>query len=82
MSPALLVGMEPRLRLLLFSLAASAGAIWLGVALANEEYLMATLTAVSAMWIIFAWSRGPLAETWLLSLLFLVTSSAIAASPK
>ena len=70
MSPALLVGMEPRLRLLLFSLAASAGAIWLGVALANEEYLMAALTAVSALWIIFAWSRGPLAETWLLSLLF------------
>ena len=70
MSPALLVGMEPRLRLLLFSLAASAGAIWLGVALANEEYLMATLTAGSALWIIFAWSRGPLAETWLLSLVF------------
>jgi len=65
-----LTAMEPRLRIFLFSLGAAALAAWVGFALANEEYLMATLTAGSALWIIFAWSRGPLAETWLLSFLF------------
>ena len=62
--------MEPRLRIFIFSLGAAALAAWVGFSVANEEYLMATLAAGSALWIIFAWSRGPFAETWLLSFLF------------
>lgn len=61
--------MNPRLRTLLFSVAASAVAIRVGVSLAQEEHLVATLTAGLALWAILAWTRGPLAEAWLLGFL-------------
>jgi O-antigen ligase len=62
--------MDPRLRTLLFVLAASALAAWVGVTLANEEHFLATLCAAVAVWAVLAWTRGPLAEAWLLGFLF------------
>lgn len=61
--------MDPRLRTLLFGLAASALAVWVGVTLANEEHFIATLLAGVAVWSILSWTRGPRAEAWLLGFL-------------
>lgn len=61
--------MDPRLRNLLFGLAASALAVWVGVTLANEERFLAMLLAGVAVWAILSWTRGPTAEAWLLGFL-------------
>jgi O-antigen ligase len=63
--------MDPRLRSLLFGLAASALAVWVGVTLANEEHFIALLSAGLAAWVVLSWTRGPLAEAWLLGFLLL-----------
>lgn len=59
--------MNPRLRTLLISLLASAMAVWVGTALAQENHFIASLTAGVCVWAILAWTRGPLAEAWLLA---------------
>ena len=62
--------MDPRLRTLLFGLAASVLAAWVGITIANEEHFIATLCAGVAVWAVLSWTRGPRAEAWLLALLF------------
>ena len=62
--------MDPRLRTLLFSLAASALAVWVGITLAEEEHFIAILAAGVCVWAVLSWTRGPLAEAWLLGFLF------------
>ena len=62
--------MSPRLRTLLFALAASALAVWVGITLANEEHFIAMVSAGAAVWIVLSWTRGPFAEAWLLGFLF------------
>lgn len=62
--------MHPRLRTLLVGLLASGVAVWVGITLAQEEHLLATLTAGLCLWLILAWTRGPLTEAWLLGFLF------------
>ena len=63
--------MNPRLRTLLYGLAASALAVWIGIALAQEEYFIAALTAGISVWVTLSWTRGPRAEAWLMGFLFL-----------
>ncbi|MDB6115684.1 MAG: hypothetical protein JWQ62_2629, partial [Lacunisphaera sp.] len=48
--------MDPRLRTLLFGLAASALAVWVGITLANEEHFIATLSAALAGWAVLSWT--------------------------
>ena len=62
--------MDPRLRNFLVSFLACALAVWIGISLAQEDYLIAALSAGSCLWIILSWTRGPLAEAWLMSFLF------------
>lgn len=62
--------MDPRLRTFLVGLAASALAVWIGISLAQEEYFFAALSAGVCVWVILAWTRGPLAEAWLVAFLF------------
>lgn len=45
-------------------------AVWVGINLANEEYLVASLSAGLSVWMVLAWVRGPLTETWLIGFLF------------
>ncbi len=61
--------MDPRLRTLLFGLAASALAAWVGLTLANDEHFLAVLAAAVSLWVVLSWTRGPLAESWLLGFL-------------
>ncbi|MBL9216096.1 MAG: O-antigen ligase family protein [Opitutaceae bacterium] len=61
--------MDPRLRTLLVGLAASALAGWVGVALAQEQHFLATVSAGLSVWAVLSWTRGPLAEAWLLGFL-------------
>ncbi len=61
--------MDPRLRTLLVGLLASALAVWVGISLAQEEHLLAALLAGLSVWAILSWTRGPLAEAWLLGFL-------------
>lgn len=58
---------NPRLRTFLVGLGASALAVWVGTALAQENYLLASLSAGLCVWAVLAWTRGPLAEAWLLA---------------
>jgi O-antigen ligase len=62
--------MDPRLRTLLFGIASSALAVWVGLTLAKEEHFIAMLSAGVCVWAILSWTRGPLAEAWLLGFLF------------
>jgi O-antigen ligase len=61
--------MPLRLRTVLIGLPACLLAVWVGVSLAQEEHFIASLTAVIAVWAVLAWTRGPLAEAWLLAFL-------------
>ena len=61
--------MDPRLRTVLVGLLASALAVWVGIALAQEQHFIASLSAGVCVWAILSWTRGPLAETWLLGFL-------------
>lgn len=61
--------MDPRLRQLFVGLPFSALAVWVGVSLAQEKHFIATIAALVSVWAILAWTRGPLAEAWLLSFL-------------
>jgi O-antigen ligase len=61
--------MNPRLRTALVMLAASALAVWVGISLAQEKHFIATVAALVSVWAVLAWTRGPLAETWLLGFL-------------
>ncbi len=61
--------MNPHLRTALVVLAASALAIWVGISLAQEQHFIATVAALVSVWAVLAWTRGPLAETWLLAFL-------------
>ncbi len=61
--------MDPRLRTLIVSLIASALAVWVGIELAQEEHFIAALSALICVWAILSWTRGPLAEAWLLGFL-------------
>lgn len=60
---------DPRLRSVLVALAASVLAIWVGVAIAQEEHFLAFLTAALSTWLLVAWVGGPLAEAWLVAFL-------------
>lgn len=62
--------MAPSLRNFLTGLFASALAVWIGISLAQEEYFVASLSAGVCVWVILAWTRGPLAEAWLVAFLF------------
>ncbi len=61
--------MNPRLRIALITLVASALAIWVGISLAQEKHFIASVAALLSVWAVLAWTRGPLAESWLLSFL-------------
>lgn len=61
--------MDPQLRNFLVGLAASALSIWIGISIAQEDYLVAALAAGFSLWIILSWTRGPLAEAWLMAFL-------------
>lgn len=61
--------MDPRLRTLIVSIAASLLAMWVGIALAQEEHFIASLSAGVSLWAVLSWTRGPLAEAWLLAFL-------------
>lgn len=61
--------MDPRLRNFLVGLTASILAVWIGISVAQEDYLIAALSAGFSLWIILSWTRGPLAEAWLLAFL-------------
>ena len=61
--------MDPRLRTLLVGLVASTLGVWIGIALAQEEHFIASLSAGVCVWAILSWTRGPLAEAWLLGFL-------------
>jgi hypothetical protein len=61
--------MDPRLRTLLVGLLASAVAVWVGIALAQEEHFIAFLSAGLCLWAVLSWTRGPLTEAWLLGFL-------------
>jgi hypothetical protein len=61
--------MDPRLRTFLAVLFFSALAIWVGISLANDERMIAMLSAGICVWSVLSWTRGPLAEAWLLGFL-------------
>lgn len=61
--------MNPHLRTALVMLGASALAVWVGISLAQEKHFVATVAALVSVWAVLAWTRGPLAETWLLGFL-------------
>ena len=61
--------MDPRPRTLLVGLLASALAVWIGIALAQEQHFIASVSAGICVWAILSWTRGPLAEAWLLAFL-------------
>lgn len=61
--------MHPQLRNVLVVLAASALAVWVGISLAQEKHFIASVTALLSVWAVLAWTRGPLAESWLLGFL-------------
>jgi O-antigen ligase len=61
--------MDPRWRTLLFGFAACLVAAWVGVSLANGDYFIASVSALVCLWSILSWTRGPLAEGWLLAFL-------------
>lgn len=61
--------MNPQLRTALVTLLASALAVWVGLSVAQEEHLIASVAALLAVWGVLAWTRGPLAEAWLLAFL-------------
>lgn len=61
--------MHPQLRNMLVVLAASALAVWVGISLAQEKHFIASVTALVSVWAVLAWTRGPLAEAWLLGFL-------------
>ena len=57
------------MRTLLTAIIASLMAVWIGVSIAQEEYLVASLSAGVSVWMVLAWARGPLTETWLIGFL-------------
>ncbi len=61
--------MHPQLRNALVVLAAAALAVWVGISLAQEQHFIATVAALVSVWAVLAWTRGPLAESWLLGFL-------------
>jgi hypothetical protein len=61
--------MNPQLRTALVVLGASALAVWVGIALAQERLFIASVAALVSVWAVLAWTRGPLAESWLLGFL-------------
>ena len=61
--------MHPQLRNVLVVLAASALAVWVGISLAQEKHFIASVAALLSVWAVLAWTRGPLAESWLLGFL-------------
>jgi hypothetical protein len=61
--------MNPRLRVLLVGLFASALAVWVGIELAQEEHFIASLSGAICIWAFLSWTRGPLTEAWLLGFL-------------
>lgn len=61
--------MNPQLRTALVVLGASALAVWVGIALAQEKHFIASVAALVSVWAVLAWTRGPLAESWLLGFL-------------
>jgi hypothetical protein len=68
-APAVLAAMHPRLRTLLIGFAACVLAVWVGIALAQEERFIASVAALVSVWAVLSWTRGPLAEAWLLGFL-------------
>lgn len=61
--------MAPRLRTLLVGFFASALAVWIGIAVAQEQHLIASLAAGLSAWAVLAWTTRPRAEAWLLAFL-------------
>lgn len=61
--------MNPRLRAILVVGLASVGSVWMGVAIAHGEYLLASIAAVLCLWT--AWSRVSASptEAWILAFL-------------
>lgn len=62
--------MHPQMRNTLISLAACGLAVWVGISVAQEKHMVASLAALFSIWAVLSWTRGPLAETWLLGFLF------------
>ncbi|MBI3885588.1 MAG: O-antigen ligase family protein [Opitutae bacterium] len=69
-NPVLLHRMLPGLRNFLVAITASVLAVWIGISLAQEDYFVAALSAGASLWVVLSWTRGPLAEAWLLAFLF------------
>jgi O-antigen ligase len=61
--------MTPLLRTWLIGSVAAIVAIWVGVSLAQEKHFIASVAALFSVWAVLAWTRGPLAESWLLGFL-------------
>jgi hypothetical protein len=61
--------MNPQLRTALVVLPASALAVWIGISLAQEKHFIASIAALLSAWAVLSWTRGPLAEAWLLGFL-------------
>ncbi|MSU47584.1 MAG: hypothetical protein EXS37_00550 [Opitutus sp.] len=61
--------MDPRLRTFLIGSIAAGMAVWVGIAIANEEYLLATLAGTLCTAGVVAWIGGPIAEAWILAFL-------------
>ncbi|RXK54998.1 O-antigen ligase domain-containing protein [Oleiharenicola lentus] len=66
---AVLAPMHPQLRNALVVLAAGVLAVWVGISLAQEKHFIASVAALVSVWAVLAWTRGPLAEAWLLGFL-------------
>jgi len=62
--------MNPRLRLVLVAILFPVLAAWTGISLAQEKHFLAVFLAGISLWGILAWTRGPLAEAWMLAFLF------------
>jgi hypothetical protein len=55
------------LRVLIAALVGSILAVWVGVSVAHEEYLLASLTVAISGWAVLSWRGGPYPEAWLIA---------------
>jgi len=63
------LNVDPRLRNIIVGVVSAGLAVWLGYALAEGGYFLASIIAALCVWTLIAWLRGPLAEAWILAFL-------------
>lgn len=59
--------MNPRLRLFLGGVAGTLVALFAGVGIANENYLLTVLVGAAVLWGLAEWAGGPYPDAWLLA---------------